>query len=580
MMRILGSTEDVADFWTWLSELDRVSVDTETSSVHVYEKDFRVRLIQFGTRDSAWVIPFEEWRGLIRDVFTRFTGTFVFHNSRFDISALHQCGIKVRWSQVEDTMIMIRLAEPTESAALKKAAVRHVGAGAGKSQKDLATAMRTNKWTWDTIPIDFPAYTFYAAQDVILTSRLYESDAAQEGRRSPAYDVEMQVRSICTTMERNGMAVDTDRCQKYGDDYRERAGRLRDWALDTFDLELGSLPSLARWFLDRDVRLWKTTRGGAPSLDQEALESIIASYPSGEVHEVAAAILEVRALEKIASTYFYNFINMQGSDGRLHPDIETVQARTGRMSIRNPALQTLPRVSSDPKTRAVREVVVPREEHHVIVTCDSDQIELRMAAILAGDKAMMQAFRDSDDFFTTLMQEIYRDPDAVKSDPRRANVKTTMYAKTYGAGDEQIAFSAGVPVVQIKELLAKMALSYPEYTTFAKKYEREARDNNGWVVNPYGRRLQVDAGREYTATNYVIQSGAADVLKRSIINIAHAGLEDYMIVPVHDEIVLSVPEDEADEVKHLVDTLMTCNDFDLTLTASSGTPAKCWADAK
>lgn len=580
MLRTVESFDDVVDFFSWLSEQSIVAFDTETSGKDTFAYGFRVRLIQFGNTREAWVLDFNRWRGLVEEVFKKFRGEWIAHNSNYDIHALHREGIEVPWHRVHDTMIALRLSQPNMQAGLKPASDRLIGPGASGSQQDLHEAFRKNDWDWDSVPIDFPTYIFYAGMDVILTSRLFKHPTVQRGIDSPVYELEMQVRAIANLMERNGMRIDRDYSSSMSRRLRAEADALRTEVSDEYGFSPGSTSILGRWFLENAPGLVKkTTDAGAPSTDKETLE-YIESFGDERASRLARKVLRVRRTEKLASSYFDNFVTLSDASDILHADIETLAARTGRMSIRKPGLQTLPRVSSDPETKIVRRAVLPREEGHVLISCDSSQIELRLAAALSNDAAMMTAFEESDDFFTTLMREIYDDPSAQKSDPRRAAVKTTLYAKTYGAGPAKIALSAGVSVERIRELLNGLASAYPDYTNLGERYEREAHANEGWVTNPYGRRLKVDEGKEYTATNYCLQSCAADVLKQSIINLGHAGLEDYLVVPVHDEMVLSVPAEDAEEISRTVQELMTCRDFPLTLTASAGPPALNWAEAK
>jgi DNA polymerase-1 len=581
MLTFLQTIDDAAEFWSWLSDQKFVAVDTETTSLDVYDPAFQVRLVQFGSRDRAWVIPFERWKGLIDDALNRFDGTLVFHNSRYDVSALGACGVKVPWHKIDDTMIALRLAEPNDSAALKSAAVRHVSANADQSQAELHSAMRVNKWSWATVPIDFAPYVFYAAADTVLTARLYDTKPVREAIASGVYTTEMELRALCTTMERNGIRIDPDYCTDQADFLRAEARDIEEWAEHELGFSITSNQQLGKWLLTNHVPLSKATPGGAPSVDKDVLEEVVATLGTTALAgRVAQAALQVRSNVKTASTYFDKFVALRDGDGYVHPDIETCTARTGRMSIRNPPLQTLPRVTDDPETKRVRRAVIPQTEDQVLVSCDSDQIELRLAAALSGSRAMMQAFRDSDDFFTTSMQDIYNDPSIVKSDGRRAAIKTFWYASLYGAGVAKMAISAGVPEARIREVKNGVDWAYPEIGQMQRSIENAARENGGWVTNPYGRRLQAYEGKEYAATNAVIQSTAADVLKRAMVQLGQAGLEDLMLIPVHDEILVSCDPADVDEVTHILVTTMTNDDFDLTLTASAGPPSKTWADCK
>jgi DNA polymerase-1 len=273
----------------------------------------------------------------------------------------------------------------------------------------------------------------------------------------------------------------------------------------------------------------------------------------------------------MASSYFDNFVQMADSNDLLHPSIETVQARTGRMSVRQPALQTLPRVSSDPDSKLVRSGVLARTDEEVLVACDYEQIELRQTGSFSGDDGLCQAFEDADaggdDFFTQATRAVYSDDSVVKSDDRRATVKSLFYASAYGAGVRKMALTAGVSVDEMQAVHSRVFSRYPGLPRLMKHMERLCKENDGWIVTPSGRRVYVNPDKAYAATNGLVQASAADTMKKAIVRLAKAGLEDMMVVPVHDEMLVSVPRDMVDDVKHVLQQEMTDHDYRVTLSA-------------
>jgi len=581
----VDSIDKVDVFWRWLSTQPVVAFDTETSGHNYFDPRFHIRLIQFGTETEAWVVDFNQWRGLIEDVFRRFNGIWVCHNGAFDISALRAEGVDLTWRNVHDTMIMMRLAEPTQLAGLKEAASRHVSAVADVGQRTLAEAFRRQKWGWDTVPMDFPPYAFYAALDTILTARLYHTDVARRGRESAVYDLEMATRAVCTTMEINGLHIDRPLCQLRSDELRGEAETLKDQILDRYGIAITSSQQLSHWFASQPEALEKMTKattGGKLSVDKEVLAGL--SHMDGHVGEVATAALTVRRNEKIAGTYLDNFMTLADGNDVVHSQIETLAARTGRMSIRGTPFQTLPKPSVDSTGRVVREAVIPHHHDESIVSCDFSQIELRLAAIISQDSGLIDAFREADcgdvDFFTALARGTYHDPDMKKSDRRRDRIKTFSYASLYGAGVSKMAWSAGIPVAEMREVRDSIAARYPGFFSVQLDALHQCKVNSGWVETLYGRKLQVDPNREYTAANVIIQGTAADLMKIAIVNMAQAGLEDMMLIPVHDEMVLSVPEDVIDEVRREVQLAMECRDHVVPLLAEPSPGCQNWAQAK
>lgn len=574
-------------FWRWLSEQSWIAFDTETTSTHVYAHDFRVRLIQFGSPDQAWVLDFDQWRGLVSDVFARFDGELVAHNSRYDVSALKREGVHVPLERLHDTMIMLRLAEPTQSAGLKESASRHVAAGVAASQRALHEALRKQGWGWENVPLDFTLYRFYAAMDAILTARLFETPVARRGRASPVYNMELDVRSACSRMEELGLRVDVELAMKTSAELRRQSEEMKERVLDKLGLRITSNDELGRYFLaDPDARavMTRTTPKGRPSVDKETLVAIsMTGHGTTTVARVAYSALQVRKFDKLASTYFDNFVDWADADELIHPSIDTIAARTGRMSVREPALQTLPIRGTDPEAQIVRRCVVPRNEGDVIVSCDASQIELRLIAALSRDPGLIDAFSIADtggvDFFTTSAQEVYHDPSLTKHDGRRRTIKTFWYASAYGAGVEKMAVSADVSVDEMREVKAGIQNRYPGFYSFMAVSEREARDNGGYIETAYGRQLPVDEGKEYVATNTRIQGTAADVMKLMIIDLAQAGFDEHMLVPVHDELVFSVPRDGVEETCREIERNMERLNFSVPLRVEASW-GETWGDAK
>jgi len=580
---VVRTIDDAMEMFRWLSAEPVITFDTETTGTAVFSPGFRVRLVQFGTIDDAWVVEMDRWRGLVADIFARYEGRLVAHNARFDILALAHEGIEVPWRQVDDTMIALRLAEPTESAALKAACDRHISSASSAGQKVLHEAFRRQKWDWATVPIDFPAYLYYAAADTVLTARLYQHEVVQRGLASPVYGLEMQTRAICAEMERTGFRVNLDTCASWSRKLGDEADEIKARCEDSHGVAVTSTAQLVHWFMSEDEarpHLLNRTPKGAVSVDRETLERIV-HFCSGRAKTLAAEALAVRKAEKVNGTYFRNFMEMSDGDGLLHPQIETIAARTGRMSVRDPALQTLPKHALDPAYKAVRQAVVPLDTGQAILSCDFNQIELRLLSSMSRDPGLIAAFADADaagsDFFTEMGRTLYAEPGFVKADPRRNVVKTYMYAAAYGAGVEKMAITAGLPVADVHAVKGGMADQFPGFFRFSTESQRTAESNSLWVETSYGRRLKVDGHRVYTACNAIIQGTAADVMKQAIVRLAQAGLEPMMLLPVHDEIVLSVPADDLDEVKHIVTKSMACGDFTIPLTADAAS-GDTWGD--
>jgi DNA polymerase-1 len=303
---------------------------------------------------------------------------------------------------------------------------------------------------------------------------------------------------------------------------------------------------------------------------------------NSEVKFLAEQVLQQRKADKLASSYFSNFLK-DNVNGFVHPSVRTMGARTGRMSITDPALQTLPSGDS-----TVRKAFIPKDEDHVIISSDLDQVEFRLTAAFSQDEQLISLFHEADqtggDVFTSIMQQVYQDNTLEKSDPRRKLIKGVIYGKLYGAGVDKMALTAGVQTHIMREVVDAFDSNYPGVKRFQKAVEdagmrRLNNEGTGYVMTRTGRRLPCDEDRVYSLTNYLIQATAAEVFKMNLIKLDQADLTEYLIVPVHDEIVLQAPRDEAPEVMEVVRQCMTTTEgWAVPLTAGVEGPFESWGD--
>jgi DNA polymerase-1 len=583
MYRYINDLNGALDLRDWFHRQPYVALDTETSGLDVHSRDFHVRLIQFGNKTEAWVMDCEPWVGFIKELLRDYKGRIIGHNlGGYDSGALRAVGIMLPWEKVDDTLIAMRLARPHHNAALKEVTARYISPRAAESQEQLHKTLKKNKWGWDTVPHDLPEYRFYAAMDVILNSRLYEHAVCQEGLNSPVYEMEMDVRAIAHEMEWRGMRVNVPFAAETAHRLRREASDLAQQVQDRHGFSISSGPQLSRWLLEHGVKLAVLTGGGSASTSKDALEA--ARYSAtGEAAEVMDAVLRSRKITKLASSYFDNFVNMS-TDGLLHPQVQTLQARTGRMSITNPAMQTLPRTSDDPDSRLVRQAIIPREENHRIVSSDFSQIELRVIASLSQDDGLIEAFREADDtggdLFTSSMRLVYNDPTLTKSDDRRTLIKSVLYAASYGAGVAKMAQTAGVSVEEMRGVYDAVFGRFSGVKKYMKVCEYEAKNNDNWITTPFGRRIWVDPDHSYKALNAKVQAFAGDIFKSTMVNLAKAGLAEYMVCPVHDEVVFSIPEDQLEDVTHVIAKTMPYNDLTVKVPADPSPGVEDWSQAK
>jgi len=593
-LHFVDSVEKAAEFLAWLSERrphNALAIDTETGELPGNPKEHafspwhgKLRLVQVGDGLQGWAIPWEEWSGVFYEGMSKFDGQIICHNIAFEARWFDvKSKWKLPWARAHDTMIMAHIIDPLGSGALKKLAALHVDSRAVALQETLDAELATNGWTWGTVPTNFQPYWSYGALDCVLTTRLWEKFYGQcgpGGVYNKPYELEMATRRICTRMELNGARVDLAYSQKKFDELTAYAASVKAWAAQKYaGVSITSNQQLSRLFETLGAEITEYTPTGQKSCTKDQLK-IFMRDGNDDVKLLADSALKMRKADKLANTYFSNFLT-ESVDGVVHPSVRTLGARTSRMSITNPALQTLPKGDN-----VVRSAFLPKDDNHVIVTSDLDQVEFRMFAGLSKDPNLIALFNGADatgsDPFTEIGRELYTDPTMQKSDKRRGLIKSMIYGRLYGAGVAKQALTAGVHEHQMKAMSDAFDARFPGMIRFQRQIEdagvRRFRDEGqGYTFTWTGRRLPCDDGKAYTLTNYLIQGGAAEIFKSNLVKLDQADLTELLIVPVHDEIVLNAPRKDAEEIKEIVRKCMTTSDgWDVPLTAGVDGPLENW----
>jgi DNA polymerase-1 len=594
-LHLVNSVEEAEKFLRWLGERrphNAISVDIETGeALGNNKKDAlspwhgKIRLVQVGDGEQGWAIPWENWSGVFYQGMKQFDGLIICHNIAFEAKWFAvKSEWEIPWIRAHDTMIMARIIDPLSTAALKPLSAKYIDPFAAQLQEQLDIGMAKNGWTWGTVPIDYEPYWAYGALDTILTTRLWEMFYAQCGPDGPyykAYELEMAVRKIATRMEVNGARVDLEYSKNKYEELIDYTERTKLWFYNTYNSSMTSNQQLVRTFESLGAEIESTTPSGQKSASKEEILRL-SIEGNTEVKHLADVVLQQRKADKLASTYFSNFME-KNVNGFLHPSINTLAARTSRMSITEPALQTLPKGDD-----VVRRAFLPRDEDHVIITSDLDQVEFRMFASLSQDENLISLFNRADaegsDPFTEIGRQVYQDPTMQKSDKRRGLIKGVVYGRLYGAGVAKQALTAGVPKENMQAVSDSFDVNYPGMALFQRQINdvgqrRFRSEGQGYVYTWTGRRIPCDDDRTYTLVNYLIQGGAAEIFKSNLVKLDQADLTDYLIVPVHDEIVLQAPRNDAKEIKQLVRECMTTTEgWAVPLTADADGPLENWGE--
>jgi DNA polymerase-1 len=558
---LVNNMDTCGEFKTWLGEQhenDTLGFDTETTGLSPYKGDF-VRLIQIGDTMHGWAFP-PGWHGAALQALREYEGDWVAHNAKFDVNFLRHTfpgQFTPDWARIHDTMTLAHLEDPTRTRALKPLSAMLVDPRAAESQQVLDKEMNKNNWTWATVPIvesgEGMSYWVYGALDPVLTCRMLTHFLPVRAQYARAYELEMGTVRAIADMERRGAHVDLDYCAAKIEQINTYSAQMRGWIRQAHGIKNAtSLAQCIARFEELGYEITGRTKSGRKQLDKDQLELLVAL--GGEGGQLAQAILDLRRGEKFVGPYFKHFIDDVDEAACVHPTIWPVGTRTARMSVQNPALQTLPR-----KDPTVRDAFIPREGN-VLVAIDADQIELRLATHLSRDEGLKAAFESGADFFSTVASEAYGQV-ITKEDPRRQLMKNGIYATLYGAGIPKIAATSGVSVKAMETVMAHFHERYPGVHRLQREIESVAKrrgmsEGRPYVYTEAGRKMYGDTGREYALVNYAIQSSAAELLKQGICDCEAAGLGEFLILPVHDELVLDVPRGETEDVLHtLTETL-------------------------
>jgi DNA polymerase-1 len=570
-LHLVETLEEAFEFRSWLGERrPMLGFDLETTGLH-YARD-HIRLAQFGDANEGWAIPCDRWGygRLAADAFREYRGPMIAHNAIFDTTFLAMDGIDL--PAVDDSMVMAHLDRSGWSLSLKRTAERLIGREATAGEGVLNEAMKKQRWSYATVPEGFPGYWKYSALDPVLTCRIaadIEPRVFPELRGS--YDMEVGAIRALREAQVTGMRVDLDTVRSES----ARLGMEMQALKPQLPCNANSPKQIVAWLEERFFNLGDIVRtrteAGEISVDDDVLTMLAEKYDVPE----ATIIREYRKRAKMKNGYFDNLLETE-VNGIVRPHIRVLGAeKTGRMSVSEPALQTLPR------TKLGRKAFIAREDHTLVMMDFAGQ-ELRLLAHMSGDEQLKQLFRDGTDPHRWLAARANGIPEEQVTPPLRQVSKNGWYAILYGAGIPKFALTAGISEHAASEFMATVEKLFPRIRPFQAESAREVHETaeGGWgyARTWTGKRLMVRTDQAYKATNVKIQGGCAEILKLKICELMNAGFGPYIRVPVHDEIVSEVPDERLDlDVPIMAEVMRETELFDVPFPVDIEI-AKCWGD--
>lgn len=463
-----------------------------------------------------------------------------------------------------DTLLESYVVESHRTHDMDSLALRHLGVKtikyedvAGKGAKQIG---------FDEVALAQAAE--YAAEDADITLQLhhalYPQVAREPGLERVYREIEMPVSLVLRRMERTGVLIDDALLQAQSTEIATRLIELEAQAYELAggEFNLGSPKQIGQIFFEKlQLPVVKKTPSGAPSTDEEVLQKLAEDYPLPKV------LLEHRGLSKLKSTYTDKLPRMVNpATGRVHTNYAQAVAVTGRLASNDPNLQNIPVRTAE--GRRIREAFIASPGHR-LVSADYSQIELRIMAHISGDASLLRAFSQGEDIHRATAAEVFGvTPLEVHSDQRRI-AKVINFGLIYGMSAFGLASNLGITRDAAKLYIDRYFARYPGVARYMEDTRAIAKEK-GYVETVFGRRLwlpEINGGNgprrqaaERAAINAPMQGTAADLIKLSMIAVddwlTRDKLASRMIMQVHDELVLEVPDDELSLVREKLPEMM------------------------
>lgn len=397
----------------------------------------------------------------------------------------------------------------------------------------------------------------------LAMAQLFEQRMEKDGLLELFRRLEMPLLPVLAGMEQSGVAIDAAAFRAFLDDVQGQLDQLTAhvYELAGTQFNIRSAQQLGDvLFNGLGLPAPRKTKGGQASTSQQTLEKLAGQHP------VVDSILQYRKLEKMRSTYLDPLPRLVDPQGRIHTTFNQKATATGRLSSSNPNLQNIP--VRGPLGKRMRSCFIAGPGR-LLVSADYSQVELRVLAHVSQDPALLEAFRNGEDIHARTAALVYDlPPDQVSPDQRR-NAKTINFGLIYGMGAQKLAQELKISTAQAKDFIARYFERLQGLKEFYEGVEASAR-KHGFVTTLGGRRRllpdinsasgQAAALARRQAINTVIQGSAADIIKLAMLAVARderlRELDACLLLQVHDELLLEVPADAAEEAGALVARLM------------------------
>lgn len=385
----------------------------------------------------------------------------------------------------------------------------------------------------------------------------------KEGARKVYDAIDLPLVGVLACMERTGAALDVDHLKALNESTGAEVDRLRAaiYASAGHEFNVDSPKQLSEVLFDElGLTPKKKTRSGY-STNASVLKELT------DEHELPGLMLEYREYAKIKSTYIDALPRMRAEDGRVHTSFNEMVTTTGRLSSSDPNLQNIP-VRTD-FGRQIRTCFVPLNAGEVFVSADYSQIELRLLAHLSGDEHLIASFNSGEDFHASTASRVFGVPMNDVTPQMRSRAKAVNFGIVYGQQAYGLSQSLRIPFYEAKEMIDRYFEVHPGVRAYLDDVVVQAH-KDGYATTLFGRRRYIPELKaknaaqrgfgERTAMNHPMQGTAADIIKLAMRQVQDElvarDLGARLMLQVHDELDLSVPESEVDGVSGLLTSVM------------------------
>lgn len=584
---------DTDAFFAAIAKESSLAIDLETTSLDPMRAE--IVGVSVAAAGGVWYVPVghSEGENVDREItLARFRDTLenpavekCGHNAKYDALILRRNGVEVNPISF-DTMLAAYVLDPgSRGYALDKLSEAHLNhrmqsikelIGSGRNQKSFAE-------------VDIESAARYSGDDAAVTFRLREifgDRIREEGLEGLFHDLEMPLLCVLMDVEMRGVCLDTVLLGELSENFAGRIAEIEKkiYASAGEEFNINSPKQLGSILFEKlGLPTRRKTKTGY-STDMDTLTTLV------HKHELPGLVIDYRQLAKLKSTYIDALPEMiNPRTGRVHTSFNQAVTATGRLSSSDPNLQNIP-IRTELGREIRKAFVAPKG--YVLLSADYSQIELRIMAHMSGDAVLREAFLNGEDVHRKTASILFGITPAEVTNDQRRQAKTINFGVMYGMGAYSLSEQLGISRGEAKDFIDNYFQTHTGVSAFIETTISEAQES-GYVTTLLGRRRSVTdihsdnhnvaEFAKRTAINTPIQGSAADLIKRSMIDLSkrlkQGGYDAHMIMQVHDELVLEVRDGQVDDVRACVkETMEGAIALDVPLVVDIGIGAN-WFEA-